>query len=347
MRNGKFGFGLVGVGMGAVPHAENIRELSEGELVAVYGRNEQKAQAFAERFGVKRWYSDYRRLLDDKYVDIVSILTPNSFHREFAVPAAEAGKHVITEKPIDVSLEAANAIIDACRRHKVKLAVIYQMRFGSAVQKVKRVVESGALGKLFLADVYDKERRTHEYYANDYWRGTKQYEGGGSLITQAIHQVDILQWLMGPTRSVFAKTKAATHKIEVEDLAVAVVTFENGALGVIESTTSANPALKGRLEVHGENGTVMVNAQYDQILYWNIEGSPEKVDIPAGFQLTDISDPARFPQVRHRYQFQDMIDAIKENREPVLNGEEGRKSLAIVLAIYKSAETGREVAVEV
>lgn len=346
MTNGKVGFGLVGLGMAAETHAREIKQVKGGELVAVYGRNEEKAKKFAEQFRVRRWYSDYRRMLDDKEVNIVNILTPHALHHDFAIPAAEAGKHVIVDKPLEITLEHANSIINACRKHRVKLAVIYQMRFGKGVQKLKHAVESGLFGKLFLGDAYDKGARTQEYYDRDYWRGTKKYEGGGSLMTQSIHQIDVLQWLMGPVNTVYAKMETATHKIEVEDLAVGLVKFRNGALGVIESSTSTCPALKSRIEVHGENGSAIVNAQYDQVLYWDLQSSADKVDTPKGSRYKDISDPRQFPQVRHRYQFQDMIDAIKEDREPVLNGEEGRKSLAIVLAMYQSAETGREVVVD-
>ncbi len=346
MKNGKFGFGLVGLGMGGETHAREIKNMKEGELIAVYGRNPEKAKKFAETFGAKRWYADFRRMLDDKEVDIVNVLTPNGLHRDFAVAAAEAGKHLIVEKPIEITLERADAIINACRKHKVKLAVIYQMRFGNAVRKLKQAVDAGVFGKLILGDAYDKAFRTHAYYANDYWRGTKEIEGGGSVITQAIHAIDLLQWLMGPVSAVYAKKKTATHKVEVEDLAVAVVTFRNGALGVIESSTSTYPALKSRIEVHGENGSAIVNGEYDEMLYWNVANSDEKTDVPQGFQFGDISDPRLFPEVRHRYEFEDVIDAIKKNRDPLVSGEEGRKSLAIVHAIYRSAESGKEETVE-
>jgi len=346
MRSGKLGFGLVGLGMGGETHAPQIKELKEGELVAVYGRNEEKAKMFAEKFGIRRWYSDYRRMLDDKDIDIVNILTPNGLHLDFAVLAAEAGKHVIVEKPLEITLERADAIINACRKNKVKLSVVYQMRFGNAARKIKQAIDSGVFGKMMLCDVYDKEFRTSEYYANDYWRGTKDYEGGGSLMTQTTHLIDLIQWFMGPVSKVFAKKTTARHQIEVEDLAVAIITFQNGALGVIESSTAIHPAFKHRVEVHGQNGSAMMNGEYDEMLLWDVMGSDEKVDAPEGFKFTDIVDPHLFPVIRHRYQLQDMIDAIKEDREPLVNGEEGKKACVILHAIYESANLGKEVVVK-
>jgi predicted dehydrogenase len=219
------------------------------------------------------------------------------------------------------------------------------MRFGTVARKLKHALQAGAFGRVILADAYDKEWRSPTYYANDYWRGTKEYEGGGSLMTQSIHVVDLLQWLVGPVDRVFAKKRTAVHRIEVEDLVVASLTFKNGALGVIESSTCAFPALKSRIEVHGEQGSAIMNGEHDELMFWDVVGSDEKVDAPLGFHFKDVSDPRLLPEIRHRLEFQDVVNAIREDRDPLVTGEEGRKSLAIVQAIYESAETGREIAV--
>ena len=339
------GFGLVGLGMGGETHARELRAVKGAGLVAVYGRSEQKAKAFADRFGVKRWYTDFQRMLEDKDVDVVDIVTPNGLHRDFAMAAAEAGKHVLVEKPIEITLDRADAMIAACRRHKVKLAVILQMRFGVVARKLKQALEAGTFGRIVLADVYDKEYRSPAYYADDYWRGTKEYEGGGSLMTQSIHVVDLVQWLVGPVDRVFARKRTALHKIEVEDLAVVSLTFKNGALGVIESTTCTYPAFKSRIEVHGERGSAIMNGEHDELMFWDIAGSEERVDAPHGFHFKDLSDPRLMPEIRHRLELQDVVDAIREDRDPQVTGEEGRKSLAIVQAIYESAATGAEATV--
>lgn len=339
------GFALVGLGMGGETHARELGALPDAALVSVYGRDPAKAEAFAARFGAPRWVSDFRRVLDDSEVDVVSVLTPNGLHRDFAIAAAEAGKHVIVEKPLEITLERADDIIRACRRRGVTLSVVLQMRFGDAARKVKQAVDAGLFGRMVLGDVYDKEYRTPGYYANDAWRGTREQEGGGALMTQSIHAVDLLQWIMGPVRSVFARTRTAVHAIAVEDLAVASVTFASGAVGVIESATCAYPGLKARVEVHGEHGAAIFNGEHDELMFWERRGSEERVDAAPGFQLRDVSDPRLLPEVRHRRQLRDVVDAIRTGRDPLVTGEEARKSLAIVRAIYESAEAGREVQV--
>jgi predicted dehydrogenase len=194
-----------------------------------------------------------------------------------------------------------------------------------------------------LADVYDKEYRAPSYYANDYWRGTRQWEGGGSLITQSSHVIDLIQWMAGPVESVFAHRRTALHRIEVEDLVVATLTFRNGAMGVVESATCVYPAFKSRLEIHGEQGSAIMNGEHDELMFWELRGAPERVDAPAGFHFGDLSDPRLLPEIRHRLQLQDVVDAIREDREPSVTGEEARKSLVIIRAIYESAERGAEV----
>jgi predicted dehydrogenase len=236
-------------------------------------------------------------------------------------------------------------MIQVCRENRTKLGVIFQMRFGLVGAKLTKLVASGALGKIHLADAIDKSSRTAAYYASAAWRGTQKLEGGGCLMTQSIHIVDLLQWIVGPVKSVTGRVATKRHAIEVEDTAAALVSFDNGAMGVIESTTSVSPALKSRLEIHGENGSVVANAQYDQFLLWDVKDYPqEEVDPPS--PLTDIDDPWAYPQTRHRVQLQDMTDAVREDRDPMLTGEDARVSLAIVSAIYESSRTGREIFLE-
>jgi UDP-N-acetyl-2-amino-2-deoxyglucuronate dehydrogenase len=220
--------------------------------------------------------------------------------------------------------------------------VIFQMRFGTVAARLKEAVQSGALGRVFLADAVDKSSRTQAYYDSAEWRGTKALEGGGCLMTQSIHIVDLLQYVVGPVRSVIGRVATNQHAVEVEDTATALVSFENGAMGVIESTSSIKPALKSRLELHGDHGTIVANAQYDQILFWNVGGQTVP-DVEKQFAIGDIDDPWSYPQVRHRIQLQDMVDAIREDRDPVLTGEDARVSLAINMAIYESSRTGKEV----
>ena len=287
--------------------------------------------------------SDYHDLIQDAEVDVVNVLLPTGQHRDVTVAASRAGKHVLVEKPLDINLERADEMIRVCRENNTKLGVIFQMRFGTVAARLKQVVSSGALGRVFLADAIDKSSRSPAYYQAGPWRGTKALEGGGCLMTQSIHIVDLLQYIMGPVTSVVGKVATQIHDIEVEDTATALIGFGNGAMGIIESTSSIKPALKSRLELHGDRGTIVANAQYDQILFWNVDGCNPGVEVEKNISLGDIDDPWAYPQTRHRCQIRDMVEAIRENRDPVLTGEDARVSLAINMAIYESSRTGRQI----
>lgn len=343
MKDNKVGFGLVGTGMAGAIHAREMEFVRGGKVVAACSRNEPKLRQFAAQFNIPRVYTDYRQLVEDDAVNVVIVLVPTGLHKDVAVAASEAGKHVIVEKPLDINLERADEMIRVCRKNKTKLSVIFQMRFGTVAAKLKEVVASGALGRVFLADAFDKSSRTPAYYESAEWRGTKDLEGGGCLMTQSIHIIDLLQYIVGPVQSVVGRVGTMIHNIEVEDTATALVRFDNGAMGVIESTSSVRPALKSNLQLHGEKGTIVANAQYDQILFWNVEGCESAIAVEGDVSLGDIDDPWAYPQVRHRIQLQDMVDAIRDDREPVLTGEDARASLAIIMAIYESSQTGREV----
>ena len=340
------GFALVGAGLGAKIHASQLAEMEQAEAVAVYARNRERARTFADRYGIGKAYSDYREMLADGDVDAVIITTPNGLHLDFAVPAAEAGKHVVIEKPLEISMDRAERIVAACRKHDVLHSVIYQLRFGIAANRVRDAIRSGQLGKIFLCDAYDKEYREPSYYRNDAWRGTRDREGGGALMTQSTHVIDLLQWLAGKVRSVYAKKKTAVHDIEVEDLAIAMFTFESGALGVLQSATSTYPGFKSRIEVHGENGSVIFNPEYDRMVFWRLRDSAERLDTPADFDFADVSDPHLLPFIWHRRQLQDIAEAIIEGREPSVTAEDGFAAMRIKEAIYESAESGAEVLVD-
>jgi predicted dehydrogenase len=343
MKNGQVGFGFVGTGMAGLIHAREFPYVKGAEIAAVCSRDKERVQNFAQEFGVPRWYTDYRDLINDENVDVVNVLLPTGEHMDVTLAAAQAGKHVLVEKPLDINLERADQMIRACRASGSKLGVIFQMRFGSVAKLLKRTVESGALGRVFLADAFDKSSRTPAYYNAAEWRGTKRLEGGGCLMTQSIHIVDLLQYVMGPVKSVVGRVATQIHDIEVEDTAIAIVQFMNGAMGVIESTSSIRPALKSTLHLHGEKGTIVANAQYDQILFWNVDGCNDGIEIEKKVDLGDIDNPWAYPQTRHRIQLQDMVDAIHEGRDPILTGEHARVSLAMNMAIYESSRTGRAI----
>tara|TARA_R110001599_G_scaffold8651_3_gene41955 strand:+ start:41599 stop:42648 length:1050 start_codon:yes stop_codon:yes gene_type:complete len=345
MKKQKFGFGLMGLGMAGVTHATQFPEMDDIDFVACYGRNPDKAKAFAEQYGATRWHSDFEAFCADPDIDFAILCTPNATHAEYAIALANAGKHVIVEKPLEITLERAQSIIEACAANNVSLSVIYQMRFGTAARKVKDAVAAGHFGKILQVDAYDKAFRERTYYSNDAWRGTREFEGGGTLTTQTTHLIDLMQWIAGPVDSVFAKCRTAYHDIEVEDLANAMLTFESGAMGVIVSSTCFQPAMKSRVEIHGTEGSAIFNGEYDEMYLWDIASDPEKIDAPDGFRFRDTTNPYLFPMERHRANLQEIIDAYREGRDSMVTGVEALKSEEIILAIYESSRTGTVVSI--
>ncbi|MGH9855005.1 MAG: Gfo/Idh/MocA family protein, partial [Blastocatellia bacterium] len=328
-------------GMIGKVQSEAIASIPGARLIAVCARDEKRVAEFAAKFGATG-YTDYAQFLEHPGLRIVNICTPSGLHAEQGAAAARAGKHVLVEKPIETTLEKADALIEACDRNGVKLGVIFQSRFLPAAQKIKRAIDEGRLGRLMIGDAYVKWYRAPEYYA-DSWHGTMAMDGGGALINQAIHTVDLLQWMMGPVDVVFAMKAALRYPhIEAEDTLVASLRFQNGALGVIEAATSAKPGFKRRLEISGERGTVILDG--DAISCWAIDGESEAAD--EGEQITDGSaNPAAISNEGHRRQIEDMTRAVIEDRAPMIDGREGRKSLEVVVALYDSAASGQAVRV--
>ena len=332
-------FGIVGPGMIGKVHAEAIQAIPNARLVAVCGRNETKTNEFAARFGATA-YTDYAQFLAHPGLQVVNLCTPSGMHAEEGRAAAQAGKHVLTEKPIETTLAKADELITACDTAGVRLGVIFQSRFLPAVLRIKQALEENRLGKLMVCDAVVKWYRAPEYYA-DSWHGTQALDGGGALINQAIHTVDLLRWLVGPVETAFAMKAALRYQqIEGEDTLVASLRFQNGALGVIQATTSVKPGFKRRVELSGERGTIILDG--DAISVWSIDGEDAAPSNDA--QLTDGStNPAAISNEGHRLQIADMTQAILENRAPMIDGREGRLSLEVVEALYTSANEGRAV----
>jgi predicted dehydrogenase len=328
----EIGFGLVGYGLIGKVHAEVIRAIAGARLLAVCGRDSNRTAEFAAGFE-STGYTDYDDFLKHPGLQVVSICTPNGTHAELGIKAARVGKHVLVEKPIEIDLDRADRLIEACGSAGVKLGVIFQSRFLPAVQKIKRSIDDGRLGRLILGDAYVKWYRAPEYYAPGSWHGTLSLDGGGALINQAIHTVDLLGWMMGPVEKIFAMKSALRYPhIEGEDTLVASLRFKNGALGVIEAATSTKPGFKRRLEISGERGTLILDG--DTISCWAIDGEAEEAD--TGEQITDgSSDPAAISNEGHRRQIEDMINAVREGRAPLIDGREGRRSLELVSALHK------------
>ena len=259
----------------------------------------------------------------------------------------------IVEKPIAVTLEQANRLIEECEKRKVKLATIFQERFEESSQQLKKAADEGRFGTMVLASAYVKWYRLQEYYdASDGWRGTWKYDGGGSLVNQAIHTIDLLQWIMGPVRKVHGRIAARTHSIETEDVGVATLEFENGAFGVIEGTTSASPGLFTRLEICGGKGSAVIENRV--IKTWKFvekrEDDPKEQKVPGGETSAGHGpstglgriDPIK-GGILHKAQYDDFVKAIKEDRKPLVDGMEAKKALEIILGIYRSAQEKREI----
>ena len=343
------GFGIIGCGMIAEYHTRAINEIPGARVVAAFSRSAPNGAKIAGLAGGDcAVYDDLGRLLGHPGLDVVCVCTPSGAHREPAVAAARAGKHVVVEKPLEITLPRCDAIIDACAAAGVRLGAIFPSRFSPANLALKGAIDAGRFGRLTLGDTHVKWWRTQEYYDSGGWRGTRDLDGGGALMNQAIHNVDLLQWLMGDVASVQALTATLAHeRIEVEDVAVAALRFNNGALGTIEATTAAFPGLQKRTEIHGDRGSARV--EQDDITLWDFrDEAPADAGIRAALSAprgpnSGASDPRGISHQGHRDQLIDFLAAIDAGRPAAIDGREGRKAVEIIRAIYQSAATGRAV----
>jgi len=338
-------YGIIGCGGIAPWHARGVQLHPDASMVAACDVVLERAEKFAQEHGGTP-YSDYSRMFDEAELDAVSICTPGGNHLPLVVAAADHGVHALVEKPLEVSKSALDEMIRACKTNNVKLAGIFQLRTTPVFKTVRKIVTSGKLGRMILADAYLKYYRTPEYYQSASWRGTYAMDGGGCLMNQGIHCVDQLLWCMGSVKSVFAHADHLVHKIESEDTAVCVLKYANGAFGVIEGATSAYPGLKYRLEFHGDCGTLRVDG-HQIVQFESSLVSPEEaqrivasiVNVPNESQR----DPLALGIDNHVEQVHDFINALIEDREPLVPGYEARRSVDLILAIYESARTGKEI----
>lgn len=341
------GFGIIGCGMIAKFHSKAVADIRGAKVTACFDMHPASADRLAAEIGCKAYY-DLDAMLADPAVDVVTICTPSGAHMEPAVKAAKAGKHVIVEKPLEITLSRCDAIIKACDQAGVTLSTIFPSRFYDSSKLLKEAIDSGRFGRLTVGDAYVKWFRTQQYYDSGAWRGTWKLDGGGALMNQAIHSVDLLAWLMGPVAELSARTATLAHQnIEVEDVAMATLRFANGALGVIEATTAAYPGALKRIEVHGSEGSVVL--EEEDLKTWTF-AKPTKRDQAIAEKMANrtqsgggAGDPAAIGHHGHMLQFKDVIDAIKKGRKPAIDGPEGRRSVEIILAIYKAAETGKSI----
>ena len=341
-------FGIVGAGAIAPTHAEALQKVDGVQLVGVFDIVPTKAATLAEKYGIAA-YSSLRALFAE--VDAVVIGVPSGLHAEVARKAIAVGRHVIVEKPIEVNLRRATSLVAAARAANVRFTVVSQHRFARQVRRLREAASGGELGPLLAGDASIKWYRTQEYYDSGEWRGTWALDGGGCLINQGVHYIDMIQWIMGGVRSVQAQTRTAAHSIEVEDIANVLVEYRNGAVGVIQGSTAYYPGCAERLEVHGEHGSVIVEG--DCVKLWRVDAERAKLgkygdgvmqQPTPSVHLTEAVESEDDPTVAwgegHRLQFSDFADAIRENRDPFITGEMALEPLKIILAIYRSARQG-------
>ncbi|MEM8671092.1 MAG: Gfo/Idh/MocA family oxidoreductase [Planctomycetota bacterium] len=342
------GIGIVGCGMIANFHARAIADAAGAHLVGCTDRKAEFANRFAEKQGC-RSFETLEDMLADPEIAAITVCSPSGAHLDPAVAAAEAGKHVIVEKPLEVTTERCDQIIKACEATGVQLAVTFQSRFHESSRLMKQAVDEGRFGRVTMGDAYVKWFRSQEYYDSGAWRGTWALDGGGALMNQAIHSVDLLLWLMGDVSNISAMTATLTHeRIEVEDVAVANLQFKSGALGVIEATTTSFPGSLKRIEITGEKGSAVL--EEEDLKEWNFAEETEE-DAAIRERMAGrtesgggAADPSAIDHHGHTMVFEDFIAAINENRPPLVDGHEGRRSVEVIRAIYESAKSGQRVA---
>jgi predicted dehydrogenase len=340
----KIGFAIVGAGSIAAFHAKGIAATPGIELRAVQDRTAAKARAFSAEFGGDP-LTDLDMLLKRPDVDVVCVTVPSGRHGEVTIRALEAGKHVLCEKPLEITTERIDLMSAAAKKAGRILAAVFQSRLGSGARHLRGAIKGGRFGRLALCSAYVKWWRAPEYYSSSTWKGTRALDGGGALMNQGIHAVDLLQWLAGMPVRVGAQVKTLVHAIEMEDTVAAWLEFPNGALGVIEAATSCYPGSRLRIEIAGERGTATL--EDDRIVRWEFADSrPGDEMIVLGGEPEiggGSSDPKAIGLEGHRLLIADLADAIRSGRPPLIDSAEARNAVAIIEAIYKSAGTGASV----
>ena len=341
----KLGFGLIGAGAIAHFHARAVAAARGGRLVGVVSRRRSTAESFAREHGIGFATDDTHALLAQPGLDAVCITTPSALHLEPALAAIRAGKHLMIEKPLDFTVEGTDHILSEAAKAGVRVGSIFQARFGDAARQLKAAVDAGRFGRMVLASCYVKWNRTADYYTG--WKGKLSEDGGGAVINQAIHGIDLLQWFAGMPEEVFAWTTRRVHtRIESEDTSVAALKFASGAFGTIEASTALWPGSSRRVEICGENGSAVMDD--DDITRWEFRvAQPGDEGIRATRESGAMGSGAAAPMAikfeGHLRQIQDFIDGIRERRPFFIEGREARNAVALVRAIYESAASGRPV----
>jgi len=341
------GFGIIGTGDIAAVHARAIGSILNAHLAGVTDLVRDKALAFGKEFSCDV-FDSVSALVNSPEIEIVCICTPSGTHLEPALEVINAGKHCIIEKPLEVTMRRCDAIINAARKKNVVVTGIFPMRFLDINMELRKAVDAGRFGKMVLGDVYVKWFRSQSYYEDVKWRGDLKISGGGAVMNQAIHSVDLLRWLLGDVLEVSAFSATIGHEgLDVEDTAIANLRFANGALGVIEASTAVYPGSYKRMDILGTGGSAVI--EEEKIIKWEfIDETEQDREIRIHFSGENIkgggvSDPKAISDIGHVRQISDMVEAIETGRPPLIDAEEAAKAVEIIEAIYESALTGKTV----
>jgi UDP-N-acetyl-2-amino-2-deoxyglucuronate dehydrogenase len=343
----KHGFGIIGAGAIAEVHARAIDTIMEAELIGVYDHNSDKTITFSMKFNCKA-FDTAEELCNDNRIDIVCICTPSGLHLNPSLAAINAGKHCVIEKPLETTLERCDKIIEAGIKHNVMISGIFPMRFSRVNMELKKAIDEGRFGRLVMGDAYIKWYRSPEYYKDVKWRSSFNSSGGGAVMNQGIHSVDLLRWYMGKVEAVCAFTGLIGHEsLEVEDVAAATLRFANGAMGVIEASTAVNPGFFRKIEILGTKGSVII--EEEKILAWQFEEERDSDQIIrekySGNHHSGggVSDPRAISDIGHLRQLLDILQSLDNGHPPAVDAMEARKAVELVLAIYASARNKRIV----
>jgi UDP-N-acetyl-2-amino-2-deoxyglucuronate dehydrogenase len=342
MATGTRNFALIGCGTIADFHADAIKLIPGAKLVVVAERNEERARTFAEREKCE-FVTDHHELLKRPDVNVVCVTTPSGSHAKIGMDVLRAGKSLVVEKPVAMFAKDAIELVRTAREKKLTMSVISQRRFEPQHVAVKNAVEEGAIGKLLLTEVSLPFYRTQAYYDQADWRGTIAQDGG-ALMNQGIHSIDLMLWFAGEAASVIGKTATQAHKMEAEDVGLAIVTFKAGGFGTIMASTNIQPGFAATLNLYGEKGAIKLEGT--SIVHWTVPGREKPAEEPSGGGGGGVADPRAISSAFHRIQLTDVLEAIETGRAPKVTGVDGARAVQMVESIYQSDEAGAEVKVE-
>lgn len=331
----KVGIGIIGTGSIVNAYVKCINELETAQLVALYTKSADRVEEAEKHFGAPV-FDDIEKLLALPEIQLICVCNESGNHGIAIKKSSEAGKHVLSEKPLEVTPEKIDEVIDSCKKNNIILGCVLQNRCSEDYQIVEKNVREGKLGKLLMGNAHINWYRNKEYYSKNPWRGTKKYDGGAAFMNQGIHTVDLLLNLMGPVKSVFGNMKTMVHDIEGEDVGMGILNFDNGAMGTITAGTALFPGYPERLEIYGEKGSILMEG--GKIVQWNVQDVPSPIFIENKEAKSGATDPTNIGHFNHKTVIQDMIDAIKQNRSPMVEGAEARKAVAVITALYRSSQ---------